>query len=65
MVQNVFIWIKQKVLDRHTGVSPENQSRHRFEEFRSDLSYFLSFINPLKLCETPMVQQITITVMIQ
>ena len=55
MVQIAFIRFKQKILDRHTGVSPENQSRHRFEEFRSDLSSFYSFINPL-LCETPMVQ---------
>ena len=46
MMRTVFIWLKLKILDRHTGVSPADQSEHRFDEFRSDLSSFYSFINP-------------------
>ena len=53
MVQIVFVRFKEKTLDRHTGASPENQSRHRFEEFRSDLSSFHSFINPLNYAKLP------------
>jgi len=46
MMSIIKIWLKKKTLDRHTGVSPEDHSRHRFDTFRSDLSSFYSF-NPL------------------
>ncbi len=46
---------KQKILDRHTGASPADRSRHRFDVFRSDLSSFYSF-NPFLLCETQPVK---------
>ena len=48
-------WFKHKILDRHTGESPEDRSKHRFDEFRSDLSSFYLF-NHLQLCETQMVK---------
>ena len=46
MVYSIIKWYGRKILDRHTGESPEDQSKHRFDEFRSDLSFFYSFFNP-------------------
>ena len=51
MVQSAFIWFKQKVLERHTGVSPETYSKHRFDGVCSDLSSFYS-LNPF-IMQTP------------
>lgn len=45
MMSTIKIWLKRKTLDRHTGVSPEDHSRHRFDTFRSDLSFFYSLIH--------------------
>lgn len=45
MVLSAFIRFKMKILERHTGVSPETNLEHRFNEVRSDLSFFYS-LNP-------------------
>ena len=34
--------IKHKMLEKHTGVSPEDRLRHCFNGFRSDFSSFYS-----------------------
>ncbi len=40
MVLLAFIRFKRKILERHTGASPETNLKHRFDEVRSDLSSF-------------------------
>ena len=49
-------WLESEILDRHTGASPEDQSKHRFDEFRSDLSSFFH-LKSISLCETRMVKK--------
>lgn len=45
MMLSSLIRFKQKILERHTGVSPETYLKHRFDGVSSDLSSFIQ-LNP-------------------
>ena len=58
MTPLIYLRLKNKLLGRHTGESPEDRSRRCFDVFRGDLPYFLT--QPILLCETQMVKVLAI-----